>query len=111
MIKLPPSPPLTLSSLSFTGVSEIRSACRFLVTLSTQRGAPRLTVLNALVLSIRCNATATPSQSNYGVKMTDKDGDVEGENEERGKEVDCAAAEGKFRSSAALSTHTLHSCM
>jgi hypothetical protein len=48
------------------GVAEIRSACRLLVTLSTQRGTPRRTVLNALVAAIRYSATIIPSDTGSG---------------------------------------------
>lgn len=49
-----------------SGVAEIRSACRLLVTLSTQRGTPRRTVLNALVAAIRYSATIIPSDNGTG---------------------------------------------
>jgi hypothetical protein len=54
------------------GVAEIRSACRLLVTLSTQRGTPRRTVLNALVAAIRYSATIIPSDTGSGTGVGTK---------------------------------------
>lgn len=54
-------------------MSEIRSACRLLVALSTQRGAPRRTVLTALVNAIRDNATVSVSVG------AEEEGEIEGD--------------------------------
>jgi hypothetical protein len=69
-------------------VSEIRSACRLLVALSTQRGTPRRTVLTALVNAIRDSATASVS---VGVEPGGEiEGDIEGGVTEGGNGSDTA---------------------